>query len=216
MTARQPTKIGLIGDVHQEHERLQTLLSYFEEQCVDLALCVGDLADGVGDLGKCIELLKASAVDCVLGNHDRWLLRGTMRDLPDALPVFALRDHDRSFLSSLPKTRTYDTRRGRLLLCHGMGDDDMGALLSDDEGYALESNFELQELIVPGRYGVVVAGHTHRAMVRRLNDTWFVNPGTLRGDHGASSALLDLSAGQILVLSVQPSGVDIKERVVLA
>ncbi|MFW5740565.1 MAG: hypothetical protein ACOC1F_09385, partial [Myxococcota bacterium] len=107
---------------------------------------------------KCIELLKESAVDCVLGNHDRWLLRGTMRDLPDAIPVSALRDHDPSFLSSLPKTRTYHTSRGRLMLCHGMRDDDMGALLADDEGYALESNFELQELIVPGRHGFVVAG----------------------------------------------------------
>ena len=125
MTARQPTKIGLIGDVHQEHEILQTLLSYFEEHCVDLALCVGDLADGVGDLGKCIELLKASAVDCVLGNHDRWLLRGTMRDLPDALPVVALRVRDRSVLTALPKMPACDTGRARLLLCHGRGEDDM-------------------------------------------------------------------------------------------
>jgi putative phosphoesterase len=206
------SRIGLIGDVHQEHERLQSLLSYFEQQRVDLALCVGDLADGVGDLGKCIELLKASAVECVLGNHDRWLLRGTMRDLPDAIPVSALRERDRSFLSSLPKTRTYDTRRGRLLLCHGMGDDDMGSLRPDDEGYALESNFELQELTMPGRYGVVVAGHTHRAMVRRLNDTLFVNPGTLRGDHGASSAMLDLTRREVLVLSVEHSCVKTRER----
>ena len=210
-----PSRIGLIGDVHQEHERLRRLLSYFEQQRVDLALCVGDLADGVGDLGNCIELLKASAVDCVLGNHDRWLLRGTMRDLPDAIPVSALRDHDRSFLSSLPKMRTYHTRLGRLMLCHGMGDDDMGGLLADDEGYALESNFELQELIVPGRYGVVVAGHTHRAMVRRLNETLFVNPGTLRGDHGASSAMLDLDREQVEFLSVQASGVDVGERALL-
>jgi putative phosphoesterase len=210
------SKIGLIGDVHQEHERLQTVLSYFEEQRVDPILCVGDLADGVGDLGKCIELLKASAVDCVLGNHDRWLLGGTMRDLPDALPVSSLRDQDRSFLSSLPRTRVYDTQRGRLLLCHGMGDDDMGALRPDDEGYALESNFALQELIVPGRYGLVVAGHTHHAMVRRINETVLVNPGTLRGDRGSGSAILDLSAGRVLLLAVQPAGVRVVEGVLLA
>jgi len=214
MTATEFRKFGLIGDVHQEDERLESLLTYFAENRIAKVLCVGDIVDGVGDVGRSIELLKDSAVECVVGNHDRWLLRGTMRELPDALPVSALRDRDRSFLSALPKTRVYNTRRGRLLLCHGMGDDDMGSLREDDEGYALESNFELQALIVPGRYGVVVAGHTHQAMVRRLNDTLFVNPGTLRGDHGASSAILDLGSGQVQLLSVQPSGVQVRARVV--
>lgn len=135
-----------------------------------------------------------------------------MRDLPDALPTSSLRDEDRSYLSALPKTRVYDTRRGRLLLCHGMGDDDMGQLRSEDEGYALESNFELQELIVPGRYALVVGGHTHQTMVRRLNDTWFINPGTLRGDHGATSALLDLQKNEVAILSVERSGVAVRDR----
>jgi putative phosphoesterase len=208
-----PSTIGLIGDVHQEDQRLASLLAFFAGRRVTQVLCVGDLADGVGDLSRCIEGLKAASVECVIGNHDRWLLRGTQRELPNALPVARLSDQDRSYLSALPKTRAYNTRRGRLLLCHGMGDDDMGSLLPDDDGYALESNFEMQELIVAGRYAVVVAGHTHRTMVRRLNDTWFINPGTLRRDHGATSALLDIGKGEVVVLNVSASGTEERERV---
>jgi putative phosphoesterase len=211
-----PSMIGLIGDVHQEDQRLASLLAFFAERRVTKVLCVGDLADGVGDFSRTITLLKDAAVDCALGNHDRWLLRGTMRDLPGALPTSSLRGEDRSYLSALPKTRMYETTRGRLLLCHGMGDDDMGSLRPDDDGYALESNFELQELIVPGRFALVVAGHTHQTMVRRLNDTWFINPGTLRGDHGATSAVLDLAAGEVTMLTVDQSEVSTQTRVSIA
>ena len=93
-----------------------------------------------------------------------------------------------------------------------MGDDDMGSLAVDDEGYALESNFELQQLIVPGRYAFVVAGHTHRPMVRRLNETWFINPGTLHRDHGATSAILDVGRREAVMLVVGPSGVTERAR----
>jgi putative phosphoesterase len=208
-------KIGIVGDLHQEDDRLALLLAYFEAEGVTNVLCVGDLADGVGDLHRCIELLKASAVHCVLGNHDRWLLRGTMRDLPDALPTSMLRDEDRSYLTALPRTLTFDTSWGELLVCHGMGDDDMGELRPEDEGYALESNYEMQELVRGRRYGFVVAGHTHQVMVRRIGETWFVNPGTLRRDHGATSALLDPETRTVSLLDIEPSAVLVHQRVKL-
>jgi predicted phosphodiesterase len=205
---------GLIGDVHQEHDGLRVLLAFFATVRVDRVLCVGDIADGRGDLAACLRLLKEHEVDCVAGNHDRWLLRGTMRDLPDALPVASLREEDRSYLASLPATRTYDTSKGTLLLCHGMGDDDMGSLRPEDDGYALASNFELQDLVTRG-HGFVVAGHTHKTLVRRIRETWFVNPGTLWPDHQAKSAMLDVSKAEVAILSVDPSGVDVIERVSL-
>lgn len=205
------TKFGLIGDVHQEHQRLASLLAYFDQHGAERVLCVGDISDGTGDLGKCIQMMKDASVESVAGNHDRWLLCGTMRDLPDALPASQLDAGDRSYLAALPKTRFYDTRCGGLLLCHGMGDDDMGQLRSEDEGYCLEVNFEVQELVAQ-RHGFVVAGHTHRTMVRRIGETWFVNPGTLRGER-ATSAWLDLGRSEVWLLFVTSEGVDVTERV---
>jgi predicted phosphodiesterase len=66
-----------------------------------------------------------------------------------------------------------------LLLCHGVGDNDMIRLQPGDVGYALESNLELTALIDAGVHRLVVGGHTHRVMVRRFGGLTVVNPGTL-------------------------------------
>ena len=48
---------GLIGDVHQEDGLLDRVLDYLEATRVDSLLCVGDIADGRGDLMRCRLLL---------------------------------------------------------------------------------------------------------------------------------------------------------------
>ncbi len=58
-----------------------------------------------------------------------------MRDLPDALPTGHLNGQPREWLEMLPPSRRFETPLGNLLLCHGLGDDDMAALKPDDEGY---------------------------------------------------------------------------------
>jgi predicted phosphodiesterase len=77
-------RLGLIGDVHQEDLNLAWGLSYLQDQRVDLVLCVGDIADGSGNLDTCCELLESHGVVTVRGNHDRWFLAQEMRELPEA------------------------------------------------------------------------------------------------------------------------------------
>ena len=67
-------RIGIIGDVHAEHRRLETALDLFEKKKVDLLLCTGDLADGRGDLDACCSMLIHTGALVVAGNHDRWFL----------------------------------------------------------------------------------------------------------------------------------------------
>ena len=52
----------------------------------------------------------------------------------------------RAFLEELPTSRVLETLHGRLLLCHGLGDEDMVSVGEDDFGYALHANDELQTL----------------------------------------------------------------------
>ena len=67
-------RIGIIGDVHAEHRRLETALRVLKDEHVDVVLCTGDLADGRGDLDACCSMLKDAGVLVVAGNHDRWFL----------------------------------------------------------------------------------------------------------------------------------------------
>lgn len=74
-----------IGDIHAEDQWLAKALAYLSNQRVEQILATGDIADGIGDLARCCQLLTAFNVVTVAGNHDRWLLKGELRHLPNAI-----------------------------------------------------------------------------------------------------------------------------------
>jgi putative phosphoesterase len=185
-------RIGLIGDVHHEDLALAWALGQLSDSGVDLVVCAGDIADGYGNLDACCELLESHGVVTVRGNHDRWFLAKEMRDVPLAAAHSAATALNRQWLSELPTTVSIETPAGRALLCHGLGDNDMMGLKPDDNGYALESNEPLQRLLADGAYAIVIAGHTHQPMLRRLGGVTFVNAGTLHRDYHACYGVFDV------------------------
>lgn len=190
-------ELGLIGDVHGELDALRSALAWFERTGVQRVACAGDVADGPGDVNGCYELLSERGVATVRGNHDRWLLNDQLRELPHATARSQLTPHGLRFLLSLPRTRVLDTPHGTLLLCHGLGDDDMCGLFPHDEGHALETNFALREIVESSAHRFVVAGHTHQRMVRRIGAVTFINPGTLLRTDDPAIASVDFTAGRV-------------------
>lgn len=171
--------IGVIGDIHTELGRLRKALDWLNKMALDEVLCVGDIVDGTGDVNACVNLLRQNQVRTVLGNHDAWFLKNSMRDLPDATPVDTVNLKNSQFIRDLPPEIEYDTPAGRMLLCHGLGKNNMAKVRDDDYGYALDNNFELQELMRSGKYRFVVNGHTHYRMVRDFGGLTVINAGTL-------------------------------------
>lgn len=171
-------RVGVVGDVHTEDAALATALSFFATQSLDAVLCVGDVLDGHGDAERTCTLLREHPVLCVRGNHERWFARGGI-GLSDATPREALSPASLAFIASLPATRTLTTVSGPLLLCHGVGENDMARLLPDDEGYGLASQTELWALHAGGAYAWMVGGHTHRRMARAFDHLRVLNAGTL-------------------------------------
>ena len=161
------TRFGVIGDVHAEDDALAAAIDFLEREKVDRILAVGDLVDGRGDVNRVVRLLREHDVPTVRGNHERWFLGGGFDELPMATRREELDDAGETwaFLAALPATRRFDTVAGSLLLCHGVGDDDMALLRDFDDGYALESNDALQRLLSStGAPAFVACGHTHRRM----------------------------------------------------
>lgn len=190
-------RVGLLGDVHAEDRLLADALRRLTQSGVERILCVGDIADGPGDVDRACELLALHEVVTVRGNHDRWLLTDTVRDLPDAVRRDALAAATVAFLSSLPRTQEFSSPLGRVLLCHGLGSNDMIGVTPDDFGYALESNFELQALLGAEEVRIVVNGHTHRPMLRRFGKLTVVNAGTLFHRHEPGYVVMDFSGGAV-------------------
>ena len=202
----QLRRIGIIGDIHAEDRLLQTALEFLAMRDLDLIMAVGDIADGVGSVDRCYQLLHQYSVAAVTGNHERWFLSGQARDLPEATSADDVSSQARSFLSELPKTRDYETVAGRLLLCHGLGEYDMGGVWPADNGYALESNLALLRLVKENLYKFVVNGHTHQRMVRRFDQLTIINAGTLLHGHQPCFLIADFERGFVQYYDLKPRG----------
>jgi putative phosphoesterase len=185
-------RLGVLGDIHGEADALRQSLRFFDEQGIDTIVAVGDIVDGPGDVDACCELLQERGVLTVRGNHDRWFLGGEMLDLPHKTQH--LKEENRRFLESLPATETLRTPQGSLLLCHGVGDDDMAILTPETYGYGLQAIYPLREAMLDPDLVFMVGGHTHRKMVRQFVGLIVINAGTLYRDHDPCFLVLDLDA----------------------
>lgn len=191
-------RIGLIGDIHAEHQLLERAVDFLAARRVEAIFATGDITDGPGSVDRCCELMEARNVLAVRGNHDRWLLTGAARDLPDATPMDAVSARSRSYLQALPITREFETAEGRALVCHGLGVNDMARVKPEDSGYAIESNDDLQNLMRGGRHRWILNGHSHARMVRHFSGLTIVNAGTLRRGHAPCFLEVDFRAGHAL------------------
>lgn len=204
-------RFAALGDIHAEEERLAASLAWIAGQHVDAVLAVGDIVDGPGDVGRCCGLLRAHAAVVVRGNHDRWLLADEMRHYADAQRRDELDADTLAYLAALPRTRRLATVRGELLLCHGVGDDDMRRLVPSSPGL----EFDLDQLGDP-QLRIAVGGHTHERMVRTFPrpggpPLTFINPGTLRAPQrshvpACGFFVVDLAAGVVQVLDLVEVG----------
>jgi len=73
---------------------------------------------------------------------------------------------------------------GPVLLCHGVGENNMSKINPDDFGYAIEVNDDLQKLILCRKYKAIINGHSHKQMVREFNGLVVINAGSLVGKPG--------------------------------
>jgi putative phosphoesterase len=189
-------RIGVIGDIHTDLERLRWAVSVLREHKVERVLATGDLVDGPHDgqqVMRICQLLREVEAVVVLGNHDRWLLDDQQRDLPEATFTDDIDADTRAYLQALPASVELMTPLGLLLFGHGLGANDMSALHPHDHGPALSNNTTLQGLLRRGRYQLVVSGHTHKRMVRKLDGVTFINAGALQLTREPCCLLLDFA-----------------------
>jgi predicted phosphodiesterase len=188
-------RLGLIGDVHAEDERLAVALARLADEGAETVVCMGDIVDGPGDVDRCVEMLAAHAVVTVRGNHERWLLADELRDMPGSHQRGDLAAATLDFLAGLPATRSLETVAGPVLVCHGLGDDDMAGVQPWDTEMDLVLNIGLCRLSRVEAPRIVVNGHTHRRLVRAVDGgRVIVNAGTIFRKHEPCFALLDLEA----------------------
>jgi len=203
-------RIGLIGDVHAEHARLETAISTLLSAGADTLLCTGDLCDGPGDIERCIELLQANKVKTVRGNHDRWMLDDRVRHIKDAHQRYDLSPAAIRYLSTLPTQRNIETSAGRLLLCHGVLDNDLGKVWPGSERMPPERSKGLDKLIKHGDYQLFVNGHMHYRIVLDYPGLTHINAGTLSPRHRPGVTLMNCDTNTLEVYEFATSDEEAK------
>jgi predicted phosphodiesterase len=190
-----PDLVGIVGDVHGCDSQLGAVIGFLSGLGTDALWCVGDVADGPGDIDACIALLVEHQVVTVRGNHDRWLLEdGALRHEPDAHSRALIAPASRTFLEQLPLAQTFRSNAGLdVVLCHGLGMNDMSKIGPEDYGYGLEVDDDLHALLADGRARLVVKGHTHRHAIWQLEQLTLIDVGTLLPYATTCGAVLELT-----------------------
>lgn len=178
-------RIALISDLHSNAVALRTALDDIERQGVDRLVCLGDVATLGPRPAEVIDLLRRSGCDCVMGNHDAFLLDPELiHGYTDAPEIIAAVDWSRRQLSEADLTflATFRSRAeisedggARLLCVHG------SPRSHSEDILATTSENELDHMLDGHRADVVACGHTHIQMVRQHRGTLIVNPGSVGG-----------------------------------
>ena len=95
----------------------------------------------------------------------------------------------------------------RLVLCHGVLDNDMNKITADDYGYALEVNDELQSLLRDRRPCVVVKGHRHRPAIWTVGRLTLVDAGSLLEESQTCAVIVDANERTVTPIAVGRDGV---------
>ena len=156
-------KVGILSDVHANLPALTAALRYLEQRGAERLLVAGDLVGYGAQPNECLAVLEDAGAECVLGNHDLFVLD---RLPPDRFPAVARRsalltrfwlsDRSRAYLESLPTV----LRTDRFVVAHGS--------LDDPEEY-VTGRRRARELVARlatefAGADTLVLGHTHEPM----------------------------------------------------
>lgn len=217
-------KLGLLGDVHGNASALESVLDSAVSHATDMLLVTGDLVGYYFDAPQVVQLLAPWEKYVVRGNHEDMLCRA--RENPAALSEIeerygsaiavaleTLSPNELDMLCNLPHPLDIEIDGMRILLCHGAPWDNDFYVYPDAADDIL-TKCAIQE------FDIVVMGHTHYPMLKKVGKTQLINPGSVgqprNRQPGAQWALLDTSTGEITLhnetYDIEPLLAEVKQR----
>jgi putative phosphoesterase len=171
-------KILIISDIHANAEALAALPGGY-----DRLFCLGDLVDYGPDPAACIDWVREHASACVRGNHDHAVgfhadcrCSAAYRRLSQTTRAATwplLRPGQEAYLRQLPEQILTEAAGARFFLTHATVHDPMYGYL---DAAAERCWAEEMDGIAAD---VVLTGHTHVPVCRRIGPRWLLNPGSV-------------------------------------
>lgn len=185
-------KIGIVSDVHCQYEALDRALERMGP--VDRLICAGDCIDQSRFCNLTIGRLREAGADVILGNHDLHFLAGKARGSAQVDPALS------DWLASRGHELRLELGGMRIRVVHATP-------WPSDFAYVAPGHPQFHRFEEEG-VDVLIYGHTHMPVVRRLGATLVVNPGSVgegrpepRG-FVRSCAVLDTARGEARIVDL--------------
>ena len=202
-------KFGLISDIHANLPALDAVLTHAESKKIELIYNLGDSIGYGGFPNQVINSLRSNNIISIKGNYDRKVLRinhnfdkWSNTKNPIKLLAFKwaydqLSDDNIEFIRSFPEQRSSRIVNKKILFVHG------SPVSRKEPIYENTPNSRLAELIKIADSDIIFCGHTHQNMIKKYNNTVFINPGSIGrqhdGDPRASYAIINISKANIKI-----------------
>lgn len=197
-----------MGDVHGNDTALRAVLNAASAMGVERLLITGDIVGYYFAPKMVLDLLGQWRFDAVAGNHE--IMLAEARNNPEYLlkveskyggglrvALEQLNRKEIDYLCGLPHPLELEIEDFKILLCHGSPRDLNHYVYPDNDG-------ELSHMPIIDNYDLVILGHTHYPMLKKVENTIIVNPGSVGQQRdrqpGACWALLDTNHRKISML----------------
>lgn len=163
--------IGLISDIHGNHEALKCVLARLDELNIEEIYSLGDVVGYYTQINECCEELRNRGIPNLMGNHD-WYISGggfcpRSKSVNDCL-VYQREVITEENLSWLRESRIHRTVHGIHMVHAGWTDPIDEYLWAPDATYFSK---------VSG--GIFASGHTHIQSLHHFGEQTYCNPGSV-------------------------------------
>ncbi|MBU2590005.1 MAG: metallophosphatase family protein [Nanoarchaeota archaeon] len=202
-------KIALISDIHANLEAFEEVLKDIKKRNIKNILCAGDIVGFGANPNECCKLVKDNNIVSVKGNFDVDVI--TLKDAKkyDENLVTSLQwtnkqltDKNKDFLIKLPKMNSINLKDLKILLVHASVTDPFHGRITQQT-----SDDVLREELRRSKSNILVIGHTHIPMVKRLNNSLIINPGSVgqpRDNRNlASYAILETEVKSVNIVRIK-------------
>ena len=186
-------KLGIVSDIHCNAAGLRQALALMGD--VDDLICLGDSIYEYRFSNEVVGLLKERGARVILGNHEEYFFgphgaRARARDGVD--PGLA------EWLASRPHRAELTAHGRNVLIVHSTPWEPRGTYVHPES--ALLARFGEAEA------DIVLYGHTHQQLARRIGNVLVINPGSAgeardhRNGRQLSCAVLDLASEEVKLI----------------
>jgi len=200
-------KIAVLADIHANLPALQTVVPHIDAWHPDAVVVAGDIVNRGPRPLECLQIIeerqRRDGWLVIRGNHEDYVINHSLPNAPRSGPEFELYQSSYWTLNQLngqieslvnmPFQISVETQDGgEIRTAHA-------SMISNRDGiYPDTTDIYLRTQISPPPAAFCV-GHTHRPLIRRLDETLVVNVGSVGmpfdGDHRAAYAQLTWNAG---------------------